>query len=130
MGYDFGFIGTGSMGSAVVRAVCRRVGGQRVLLCNRTAEKAQTLAEELGCAVGVNARAAECCRYLFLGVKPQGMAALLEELRPILQEKKPVLVSMAAGLTTAQIEALAGGNIPVMRIMPNTPVGIGCGVVM
>ena len=130
MGYDFGFIGTGSMGGAVARAVCRSVGGKRVLLCNRTPEKAQKLAEELGCAVGENARAAGICRYLFLGVKPQGMAELLEGLRPILQEHKPVLVSMAAGLTAAQIEELAGGNIPVMRIMPNTPVGIGCGVVM
>lgn len=130
MGYEYGFIGTGSMGGAVAKAVCRSVGGERVLLCNRTPEKAKRLAEELGCAAGENTQAAETCRYLFLGVKPQNMAVLLEGLRPILQEHKPVLVSMAAGLTVAQIEELAGGNLPVMRIMPNTPVSMGCGVVM
>ena len=129
MKYTFGFIGTGNMGGAVAKAVCRAAGASQVLLSNRTPEKARALAAELGCAAGTNEQAA-ACRYLFLGVKPQNMASLLAELRPLLQQHKPVLVSMAAGLTAAQIEELSGGNLPVMRIMPNTPVGIGCGVVM
>ncbi|MBQ4577439.1 MAG: pyrroline-5-carboxylate reductase [Clostridia bacterium] len=126
----FGFIGVGNMGSAVAAAVCKRVGGHRMLVCNRSPEKAQALAGQLGCAVTDAKGAAASCRYLFLGVKPQGMEALLTELRPVLQEKKPVLVSMAAGLTAAQIEEMAGGGLPVMRIMPNTPVALGCGIIM
>ena len=126
----YGFIGTGNMGGAVARAVCRAVGGEKVLLCNRTPEKARCLAQELGCGTADNETAAASCRYLFLGVKPQGMAPLLTALRPILQQHRPVLVSMAAGITAARLEELAGGNLPVMRIMPNTPVAIGCGVVM
>ena len=126
----YGFIGTGNMGGAVARAVCRAVGGEKVLLCNRTPEKARRLAQELGCGTADNETAAASCRYLFLGVKPQGMAPLLTALRPILQQHRPVLVSMAAGVTAARLEELAGGNLPVMRIMPNTPVAIGCGVVM
>lgn len=130
MAYTYGFIGTGNMGGAVAKAVCRTVGGNQVLLSNRTPEKAQALADMLGCAIGDNLQAVAQCRYLFLGVKPQNMTTLLAELQSALQQYKPVLVSMAAGLTAAQIEELAGGNLPVMRIMPNTPVGIGCGVVM
>ena len=126
----FGFIGVGNMGGAVAAAVCKGAEADKVFLCNRTAEKAEKLAAHLGCAVTDNQTAAKTCRYLFLGVKPQNMKELLEGLRPILQEKKPVLVSMAAGLTAAQIEDMAGGDIPVMRIMPNTPVAIGCGVIM
>ena len=126
----YGFIGTGNMGGAVARAVCRAVGGEKVLLCNRTPEKARRLAQELGCGTADNETAAASCRYLFLGVKPQGIAPLLMALRPILQQHRPVLVSMAAGITAARLEELAGGNLPVMRIMPNTPVAIGCGVVM
>ena len=125
----FGFIGTGNMGGAVAKAVCRSVGGQKLLLCNRSPEKALALADELGCAVGDARQVVQECAFVFLGVKPQGMAALLAELQPLLQQHKPVLVSMAAGLTAARIEELAGG-LPVMRIMPNTPVGIGCGVIM
>ena len=130
MAYRFGFIGTGNMGGAVAKAVCRSVGGGNILLCNRSPEKVRTLAEALGCAVGDAQQVVRECDVVFLGVKPQGMSALLEELRPMLQQHKPVLVSMAAGLTTAQIEDFAGGGLPVMRIMPNTPVGIGCGVIM
>ena len=126
----FGFIGVGNMGGAVAAAVCKGAEADKVFLCNRTAEKAEKLAAHLGCAVTDNQTAAKTCRYLFLGVKPQNMKELLEGLRPILQEKKPVLVSMAAGLTAKQIEEMAGGDIPVMRIMPNTPVAIGCGVIM
>ena len=126
----FGFIGVGNMGGAVAAAVCKGAGADKVFLCNRTAEKAERLAGALGCAVTDNQTAVKTCRYLFLGVKPQNMKELLEGLRPTLQETKPVLVSMAAGLTATQIEEMAGGNIPVMRIMPNTPVAIGCGVIM
>ena len=126
----FGFIGVGNMGGAVAAAVCKSVGADKVLLCNRTAAKAETLAQAIGCRVADNQTAAATCRYLFLGVKPQNMGDLLAELRPVLQEKKPVLVSMAAGLTAKQIEEMAGGEIAVLRIMPNTPVAIGCGVIM
>lgn len=126
----FGFIGVGNMGSAVAAAVCKGAGADKVFLCNRTVEKAERLAEQLGCAVTDNQTAAKTCRYLFLGVKPQNMKDLLENLRPTLQETRPVLVSMAAGLTAAQIEEMAGGGLPVMRIMPNTPVAIGCGIIM
>ena len=126
----FGFIGVGNMGGAVAAAVCKSVGADKVLLCNRTAAKAETLAQAMGCRVADSQTAAATCRYLFLGVKPQNMGDLLAELRPVLQEKKPVLVSMAAGLTAKQIEEMAGGEIAVLRIMPNTPVAIGCGVIM
>ncbi len=125
----FGMIGVGNMGGPVARAVCRGVGADRVYVANRTVEKAEKLAQELGCTACGNETAA-ACRYVFLGVKPQGMEALLAELRPILQQHKPVLVSMAAGISLRQLESWAGGGLPVMRIMPNTPVAIGRGVIL
>ena len=80
----FGFIGCGNMGSALARAVGRAIPGQRLLLSNRSPEKARALAEDLGAAVGSNAQLAAESDYLFLGVKPQMMAELLAELRPAL----------------------------------------------
>ena len=64
---------------------------------------------------------------MFLGVKPQMCAGVLEALSPALAGK--VLVSMAAGLTTATLAELAGGAAPVLRIMPNTPAAIGRGMI-
>ena len=84
----FGFIGVGNMGSAVAAAVCKSVGGERIVLCGRTPGKAEALARQLGCSVTDGKTAAETCRYLFLGAKPQDMAALLEPLQPVLREHR------------------------------------------
>lgn len=128
---SIGFIGTGNMGAALARAVCKSRGGAQVLLSNRTPAKAQALAEELGCAVGTNDQAARDCRVIFLGVKPQMMAGMLAGIAPILKERTDpfVLVTMAAGLSCRAIQEMAGGEYPVIRVMPNTPVSIGQGVV-
>jgi pyrroline-5-carboxylate reductase len=70
--------------------------------------------------------------YLFLGVKPQGFEGLFETLRPMLKEREtaPVLVSMAAGVSIAAVEKLAGRACPISRIMPNTPVSVGEGMIL
>lgn len=128
----FGFIGTGNMGGALARAVCRVVSPEAVLLANRTPEKAAALAAELGCRTADNRTAAETADLLFLGVKPQMMGDLLSELAPVLAARTApfTLISMAAGLSIARIQELAGGNYPVIRIMPNTPVSIGEGMIL
>lgn len=126
----YGCIGCGNMGGAVARAVCRGAGAENVLLANRTFSKAQALAAELGCRAGTNEDAAGC-DFIFLGVKPQMMAGMLAGIRPVLEARGGgfVLVSMAAGLSMAQIRAMAGGDWPVIRMMPNTPAAVGAGMV-
>ena len=66
----FGFIGTGNMGAALAAAAVKGVGGEHVLLANRTPEKALALAEQLGCGTATNAQVAAECDLIFLGVKP------------------------------------------------------------
>ena len=127
-----GFIGTGNMGGALARAACKSIPSDQVFLSNRTAEKAKALAEELDCRVADNEAIAESADFIFLGVKPQIMADLLAEIGPVLakRESRFILVTMAAGLTIARIQELAGGNYPVIRIMPNTPAAIGEGMIL
>lgn len=127
MNYTFGLIGCGNMGSAVARAVSQVT--HNGILANRTPQRAQKLAEQLSFSWGSNTEAAEKSRFLFLGVKPHLMSDVLQELQPVLaaRETKPILVSMAAGLTISQLEEMAGGTCPVIRIMPNTPVSVGQG---
>ncbi len=128
--YKMGFIGTGNMGSALARAAAKS--GERMLLANRTPEKAEALAAVLGAKVGTNLQAAAACEYIFLGVKPQMLPALLDELRPALLERTDrfVLVSMAAGVKTGTIRQALGFDCPVVRIMPNLPVASGTGVIL
>lgn len=132
MSVTFSFIGTGNMGGALAKAARKTLPGTEILLSNRTAAKAQTLADELGCSFGSAAEAAMRGRYIFLGVKPQMMRGLLTEIAPILSDRNDrfILVTMAAGLTMEQIRTMAGGDYPVIRIMPNTPCAVGAGVVL
>ena len=131
-GAKLGFIGVGNMGGALVRAARRRLEGAQLLLANRTEAKAAALAKELGASLSNNRTIAGNADYIFLGVKPQMMGALLAELAPVLaaREDRFILVSMAAGLSIADIQSMAGGDYPVLRIMPNTPCSIGEGMIL
>ena len=125
-----GFIGTGNMGGALASAAAKS-GEVKVLLANRTKAKAEALAERIGAVVSGNERIAKEANHIFLGVKPQMMAGMLEGIAPALKarESEPLLVSMAAGLTIQRIRELAGGDYPVIRIMPNMPAAVGEGVI-
>ena len=124
-----GFIGTGNMGSAVATAAAGQ--GRELLLANRTPAKAQVLADAVGGRVVKNPEAAGESDLLFLCVKPQMMAGMLEGIAPVLRARDDrfVLVTMAAGLTCQRIREMAGGDYPVIRMMPNTPCAIGAGVI-
>jgi len=130
--YEFGFIGTGHMGSALAYAAAQTVEPERIVLANRTPAKAQALAKEIGCACAGNGEATAQSRFIVLGVKPQMMEDLLGKLASVLAARTDrfVLVSMAAGVTMEQICRMAGGNYPVIRLMPNTPVVVGEGMTL
>jgi len=122
----YGFIGCGNMGGAIARALAKKT--KDFMLTDRSG-KARVLAQELGVSYGTNEEAAACDR-VFLGVKPQMMADVLQSLQGVLMQKKPVLITMAAGLTMESIEKMAGARLPVIRIMPNTPVAVGKGIIL
>ena len=127
-----GFIGTGNMGGALAKAAAKALAPEKILLSNKTFAKAEALASQLGCqALSVN-QVAQQAQLLFLGVKPHMMADLLASIRPTLAARQDsfTLVSMAAGLTMADIQKMAGADYPVIRIMPNTPVAVGQGVIL
>ena len=123
----YGFIGCGNMGGALARALAKTT--RDLMVCDRSG-RARALADELGCVYSDPETIVKTCDRIFLAVKPHMMQGVLEPLAPILQERKPTLISMAAGLEMGKIEAFAGGDLPVIRIMPNTPAHIGKGVVL
>ena len=132
MGYLFGFIGTGNMGGALAKAACKGVDPAQVIVSNRTAAKAEALAAQLGCVTGDNCTVAKEAKYVFLGVKPQMMAGLMAEIAPLWKARSDrfILVTMAGGLSMEDIAAMAGGDYPIIRIMPNTPIAVGEGLVL
>lgn len=131
MGFQkIGFIGCGNMGGALATAVGKE--SRNIYLSNRTPEKANALAEEIGATVSNNIEIASTCDLIFLGVKPQMMADLFTEISGTLRSRSSrfVLVTMAAGLAMHTIQTMAQGNDPIIRIMPNTPASIGKGMIL
>lgn len=126
-----GFIGTGNMACALIEAAAKS-GEFAFLLSNRHPEKAEKYAALTGGTVTGNKGVASLADMIFLGVKPSGIAELMTEISPILAERKTpfVLVSMLGGTKLEDITGLAGAEYPVIRIMPNTPVAIGEGVIL
>lgn len=122
----YGFIGCGNMGGAIARALSQST--KDILIADRSG-KARALASELGIGYSDNLTIAETCDRIFLGVKPHMMEDMLVPLAPVLARRKPLLITMAAGLEIEKIEAFAGGDLPVIRIMPNTPTALGKGVI-
>ena len=122
----YGFIGCGNMGGAIAKALSQAT--RDIYICDRSG-KAAALAEELGITYSDPQTIAATCERIFLAVKPHMMKGVLEPLQGILAERKPLLITMAAGLEIAQIVSFAGCELPVIRIMPNTPTAIGKGVI-
>ncbi len=122
----YGFIGCGNMGGAIARALSKTT--KDIAVSDRSG-KAAELARELDVLYLDNAGIAAECDIIFLGVKPHMMRDMLRPLCGILAQRKPLLVTMAAGLTIEKIEEFVGARVPVIRIMPNTPTAIGKGVI-
>lgn len=126
-----GFIGTGNMGGALAKAVRRSLPQAQILLSDRALSKAELLAREIDATVTDSKSAARTCDYLFLGVKPQMLAGLAGEIGEIIAGRTDcTLISMAAGVTIGRIAELFGNPTPVIRIMPNTPVAVGEGMIL
>ena len=92
-----------------------------VLAAVRRGDRAGQLRDSYGVEVVDAAEAASRAQTLLITVKPQDMAALLSEIAPRTTTDK-LVISVSAGITTAFIESRLSGDIPVVRVMSNTPV--------
>jgi pyrroline-5-carboxylate reductase len=91
-----------------------------MLMSERRPERAAELRERYDVEVVSNTQAAERAETLVLVVKPQDMADLLDEIGPVLRPGQ-LVISLAAGITSASIEARLPEGVAVVRVMPNTP---------
>ncbi len=122
----YGFLGCGSMGGAIASRLSQST--KEITVSDRSG-KAKTLAAELGIHYADNIGVATNCDTIFLAVKPQMLRDVLTPLRPMLALRRPMLVSMCAGMELAAVQELAGCALPIVRIMPNTPTSVGMGVI-
>ncbi|MEU0478632.1 pyrroline-5-carboxylate reductase [Streptosporangium sp. NPDC006013] len=115
-------LGTGKMGEALLSGLLRagfKPGD--VMATARRAERGEALAKQYGIRVVSNAEAAKSADTIILAVKPQDMGLLLAEIAAHLPADR-LVISAAAGITTSFVESRLGAEIPVVRVMSNTPV--------
>jgi pyrroline-5-carboxylate reductase len=123
-------IGGGKIGEALLSGLLRRgAGGDGsvgdgpgdIAVCERSPDRAAQLHERYGVATPSLDEAAGRARVLLLAVKPQDIDVLLAALAPHVDAGRHLVVSVAAGVPTARIEAALPAGTPVVRVMPNTP---------
>lgn len=126
-----GFIGCGNMGGALARAVAKS-GLAQVLLTDVDTQKAQSLADDINGEVVSILELVSSAKYIFLGVKPQMMAELISSIAETLNNRTDrfILVTMAAGIKIESFNSMLGAKHPIIRIMPNTPVAVGEGMIL
>ena len=114
-------LGAGVMGETMLSGLLRAGWrADRMVITERREDRADELRERYGVEVLSNAEAAAKADTLVIVVKPQDMAALCDE---IAEHVRPgaLVVSLAAGITTAFLESRLPEGTAVVRVMPNTP---------
>ncbi len=123
------FIGGGNMARSLIGGLVARGQSPATL---RVAEPVPALREALAADFGVQVQAAAAdaahgAGLWVLAVKPQVMREVCASLAALAQAQRPLVVSIAAGVTTTQIDGWLGGRQAVVRTMPNTPALVGAG---
>jgi pyrroline-5-carboxylate reductase len=129
LGKTIAFLGAGNMAEALVKGLLRaKVAEPGEILCtDRRVERGPELKERYGVKFTTsNKEATERADLLVLSVKPQVMNKLLDEIAPVLDQKK-LVISIAAGVPIAAIERKVGHGVRIIRTMPNTPALVGAG---
>lgn len=129
--HKVGFIGGGNMARAIAGGLLR--GGMHatdVLIAEPRAEQCASLREELyGALVSEdNTIVAREAEVLLFAVKPQILRSVCTDLKDIVQATRPLIMSIAAGPRIDDINSWLGGNLSVVRVMPNQPALIDQGI--
>lgn len=117
------FIGGGNMAQSLIGGLIHNgYDSQHIIVSDPDSTRLQQLAELYSVRTSVdNLPAVEAADVLLLAVKPQILAQVCQQLQPSVQQKQPLIISIAAGIRSTDIERWLGGNLPVVRTMPNTP---------
>ena len=130
MGNNIAFIGGGNMARSLIGGL---IAQDRDPASIHVAEPVGMLRDALHADFGVSVfgtsmGAVDGASTWVFAVKPQVMRAVCESLSAQAQAQRPLVISIAAGITGSQLERWLGGALRVVRTMPNTPALLGAGV--
>jgi pyrroline-5-carboxylate reductase len=122
-GRTVGFVGAGNMGEALIKGLlaANLVPAEAIHATDVRLERLKELGQQYGIQMSSdNVELVRRADIVILAVKPQIMDAVLKEIAPVVTRRK-LLISIAAGVSTAKIRALLREDARLIRVMPNTP---------
>ncbi|OLE36945.1 MAG: pyrroline-5-carboxylate reductase [Candidatus Rokubacteria bacterium 13_1_20CM_2_70_7] len=122
-GKKIGFIGAGNMGEALIKGLVTAnvVPAEAIWASDVRLERLKELDRQYGIQLAPNnGELVRQADVVIMAVKPQIMTPVLREIAPVLIKKK-LMISIAAGVSTAKIRAVFGKDVRLIRVMPNTP---------
>jgi pyrroline-5-carboxylate reductase len=121
-------IGAGNMGASLIGGIIKNGHPPDSIIASDVDEtKLAALQKDYGVRIASNEIALSAADVVIFAVKPQYFAEVAKPLASLVQKNKPLIISIAAGITIASILEWLGEATAVVRCMPNTPALIGCG---
>ena len=124
------FIGAGNMASALVRGLLNQgTAPYNITVASPRINRQHPFCQQ--CDVQItrdNARAAAQADIVILAVKPQVLQTIAGDLRAIVLQRQPLVISLAAGVRVKTLAGWLGNHIPIVRCMPNLPVTLQAGM--
>lgn len=119
--FKIAIIGCGNLGLSIVNGLLGGsiYKGEQLTVTKRHPESLFYLQSQGITVLGDNAKAAEDADLVILGVKPYNVEVVLNEIKPVLRSDKQVIVSLAAGITIAQMQQILAPGTSIFRVMPN-----------
>ena len=123
------FIGGGNMARGLIGGLTAKGANPAfITVASPGASGRDALHRDFGVAVTAdNAAAVTDADVVVLAVKPQIMGQVVRAIAPALQQRRPLVISVAAGIRAANLQAWIGAGVPLVRSMPNRPALIGAG---
>ncbi len=124
-----GFIGAGNMARSLASGLINNgVPASQIVLSDPDENARRTLKEQLGVVVyEQNLEVVENSEIVVFAVKPQMLRAVAKPLQNAVQQHKPLIISIAAGVLSDDLERWLGGDLQLIRVMPNTAALVGSG---
>ena len=124
-----GFIGAGNMARSLAGGLLNSgVAREQLLLADPDANQRHGAEQALGLrTLANNAELASLSNVLVLAVKPQALKEVATVIAATVQKRQPLIISIAAGIRSVDLERWLGGNLPIVRVMPNTAALVGSG---
>ncbi len=123
------FIGCGNMAASLINGlIADGYDPKKIMASDPDSAKTAQLSSLLGIeSTSDNTEAIGFAEVLVLAVKPQILELVATDMAPAIQERQPLIISIAAGVRERDIEDWLGGGVALVRTMPNTPAMIRVG---